>query len=484
MTDERRSSGKTTVTLAIATAALAAVIFITDTVAVPDISLGTLYVAVVLLTARFCKPRGVVLVGLGCVGLTILSWVMSQPNVPTIEVVINECISMAAIVLVTALAVRAQQAESTLRSQAILLELTHDPIFSRDMDGKILYWNRGAEELYGFTRAEALGSVAHTLLQTTFVTPIEQIMAELLREGRWEGELVKRKADGTSVVVTSRWSLQRDNQGRPAMILETTNDITERKQMEEALQQGQSDLARLNRVLVVGEMAASIAHEVKQPIGAVITDANAGLRWLDAQPPALEEVRQVFTRIIKDVSRAGEVLGRVRALVKKVPPRIESLDLNDVIGEVVALTRQELLRNRVVLRNTLSYDVPLVKGDRIQLQQVLINLIVNAVEAMTGEHDRPRELTISTARAGPDTAKVEVRDTGPGLDPRHLDLLFQSFYTTKAEGMGMGLAICRSIVEAHGGRLEAAPNEPHGAVFRFTLPTEEDAHASQTVLRS
>lgn len=268
------------------------------------------------------------------------------------------------------------------------------------------------------------------------------------------------------------------------MILETNNDITERKRMDDALQQTQADLARMNRILVLGEMTASIAHEVKQPIAAVITNANAGLYWLDAHPPALEEVRQVFKRILQDGSRAGEVLGRVRALVKKVSPRIESLNLNDVIGEVVALTRQELLRNRVVLRNALSYDIPLVKGDRIQLQQVLINLIVNAVEAMTGEHDRPRELTISTARAGPDTAKVEVRDTGPGLDPRHLDLLFQSFFTTKAEGMGMGLAICRSIVEAHGGRLEATPNEPHGAVFRFTLPTEEDAHASQTVLRS
>jgi two-component system sensor kinase FixL len=484
MPDERRSPRKTTVALAVATAALAAVIFIADIVVVLDIAVATLYVVVVLIAARFCKPRSVVLVGLGCVALTILSWALAPPARPNAEALINECISIVTIGLVTVLAFRAQHAASTLRSQASLLDLTHDPIFSRDMDGKILYWNHGAEELYGFRRAEAIGAVAHTLLQTTFVTPIEQIMARLLREDRWEGELVNRKTDGTTVVVTSRWSLQRDNAGQPALILETNIDISDRKRMEEALQQAQADLARLNRVLVVGEMTASIAHEVNQPIAAVITQANAGLRWLDAQPPALKDVRQALMRIVKDGNLAREVVSRVRALVKKVPPRIERWDLNEAVGEVVALTRPELLRNGVVLRNDLSDDVRLVKGDRVQLQQVLMNLIVNAIEAMTGVHDRPRELTISTARADPDTVMAEVRDTGTGLDLGHLDRLFQSFYTTKAEGMGMGLAISRTILEAHGGRLEAVPNEPHGAVFRFTLPTKENAQASTEVLRS
>jgi PAS domain S-box-containing protein len=484
MTDERRSARNTTFRLALTTAALAAVIFIADTATRLDIAVATFYVVVVLIAARFCKPRSVVLVGLGCAGLTVLSWALTPPGGPATAAIINEFVSITTIGLVTVLVLRAQRAKSTLRSQASLLDLTHDPFFSRDMGGKILYWNRGAEALYGFKRAEALGAVAHTLLQTTFVTPVEQVMAELLREGRWEGELVERKADGTSVIVTSRWSLQRDGRGRPTMILETANDITERKQMEEALQQAQSDLARMNRVLVVGEMTASIAHEVKQPIAAVITNANAALRWFDAQPPALEEVRQALTRIVMDGIRTGEVLGRVRALVKKVPPRIERWDLNDAVGEVLALTRPELLRNGVVVRNDLSYDVPLVKGDRVQLQQVLMNLIVNGIEAMTGVHDRRRELTIRTVRAGPDTAEVEVRDTGTGIDPRHLAHLFESFYTTKDEGMGMGLAISRSIVEAHGGRFEAAPNEPHGAIFRFTLPTEENAHASPEVLRS
>ncbi|MFL9922435.1 PAS domain S-box protein [Paraburkholderia fungorum] len=319
-------------------------IFIVDTATVLDIAVATLYVVVVLIAARFCKPRSVVLVGLGCVALTILSWVLAPPARPSAETLINECISIVTIGLVTALALHAQQTVSTLRNQANLLDLTHDPIFSRDMDGKILYWNRGAEELYGFKGAEALGAVAHTLLQTTFVMPLEQIMTSLLREDRWEGELVNRKTDGTPVVVTSRWSLQRDIAGKPALILETNIDISERKRLEDSLQQAQSDLARLNRVLVVGEMTASIAHEVNQPISAVVTNAHAGLRWLDAQPPALEEVRQALTRIEKDGSRAGEVVSRVRGLVKKVPPRIERWDLN----EAVALTRTELLRNGVV----------------------------------------------------------------------------------------------------------------------------------------
>jgi two-component system sensor kinase FixL len=341
MRDERRSPRKTTFTLAVATAALAAVIFIADIVTTLDIAIAiaTLYVVVVLLAARFCRPRGVVLVRLGCVGLTIVSSAIAPPIHQTAETFMNDCISVASIGLVTTMALHAQQTVSTLRNQANLLDLTHDPIFSRDMEGKILYWNRGAKELYGFKRAEALGAVAHTLLQTTFVTPIEQIMARLLREGRWEGELVNRKADGTPVVVTTRWSLQRDNAGQPALILETNNDISVRKRMEDALQQAQSDLARLNRVLVVGEMTASIAHEVNQPIAAVVTNAVAGLRWLDAKPPVLEEVRQALTRIESDGSRAGEVVSRVRELVKKVPPRIERWDLNEAVGEAMALTR-------------------------------------------------------------------------------------------------------------------------------------------------
>jgi C4-dicarboxylate-specific signal transduction histidine kinase len=223
----------------------------------------------------------------------------------------------------------------------------------------------------------------------------------------------------------------------------------------------------------MGQLSASIAHEINQPIAGIITNANAGLRWLSAQQADLDEVRQALRRIVRDGTRAGEVIGRIRALVKKVPPCRELfLDINQAIREVIALTQTETQRNAVRLQSRLADDLPLVSADRVQLQQVMINLIINAIEAMAGAGDGPRELTIVSGIDDADVV-VEVQDTGPGLDPEKLDRLFQSFYTTKPDGIGMGLAISRSIAEAHGGRLSAAPNNPRGAVFRLTLPVEE-----------
>jgi PAS domain S-box-containing protein len=260
---------------------------------------------------------------------------------------------------------------------------------------------------------------------------------------------------------------------QPGAVLAITRDLTEYMQASEALQQAQADLARLNRVMVLGEMTASIAHEINQPIAAVITNANAGLRWLGARPPDLDETRQTLGRIVRDGTRAGEVIGRIRALVKKVPPRRDLLDINQAIREVVALTQTEMQRNDVRLQSRLADRLPLVSADRIQLQQVLINLIINAIEAMAGTSDWSRELAILSDTDDANDVFVEVQDTGPGLDPENLDRLFESFYTTKPDGIGMGLAISRSIAEAHGGQLSAAPNNPCGAVFRLTLPVEE-----------
>jgi C4-dicarboxylate-specific signal transduction histidine kinase len=225
--------------------------------------------------------------------------------------------------------------------------------------------------------------------------------------------------------------------------------------------------------MLLGEMTASIAHEVNQPIAATVTNAHAGLRWLGAQPPDLEEVRQALGRIVRDGTRAGEVIGRIRAQVKKMPPRRDLLDINEAIREVIALTQTETQRNAVRLQSRLADDLPLVPADRVQLQQVMINLIINAIEAMAGAGDGPRELTIVSGIDDAYDVIVEMQDSGPGLDPEKLDRLFQSFYTTKPDGIGMGLAISRSIAEAHGGCLSAAPNNPRGAVFRLTLPVEE-----------
>ncbi len=468
------------------------------------------------------------------------------------------------------------------------------------MNDVIVYWNRGAEELYGWKNREALGKVTHQLMQTIFPMPLDDITAELFRTGRWEGELVHTKKCGTQAVVASRWSVQRDARGHPVAILETNNDITERmhaedalrrsdaylaeaqklsltgsfgwkissgelfwseesfrifgydrttkpsielveqrihptdiarvrrqigrasrdgkdwelehqllmpdgsvkfvhvvaravrdesdevefvgavmdvsvaKRAEQELRQAQAELAHVTRVTTLGELTASIAHEVNQPITGVVTNAAAGLRWLATEPPNLDEVREVLGRIVKDGGRAGDVIHRIRALIKKAPPRMVRLDINEAVLDVIALTRNELLKHNVSLQTQLATGLPLIEGDRIQLQQVILNLILNAVEAMSGVNEGTRELQISTGREASNGELVTVRDFGPGLDPQSADHLFEAFYTTKPDGLGMGLPICRSIIEAHGGRLWATANDPRGAVFQFTLPLERD----------
>lgn len=453
-------------------AALAVAIFILDAYTRAEITVSVLYVAVVLLAARGSRPPQIVLVSAGCAGLTLLALLVSPAPKSLTVAILNDSLSILANVVTTFLVLRNRRAEMALHERASLLDLSHDTVFSRSMDNAISYWNRGAEELYGWDRSEALGKVVHELLASIFPAPLDDINAELLRTGRWEGEIVHTKRDGTRVVVASRWSLHRDRDGRPTTILETNNDITEQKRAQESLQQAQAHLARLNRIMLMGEMTASIAHEVNQPIAGVVTNANAGLNWLAAQPPNCSEVRAALTRIINDGNRASETIARVRALIKKAPPCRESLNINEIINEVFALTRTELQRNAVKLSVHPSPDLPAVPADRIQLEQVMVNLVMNAIEAMSGINERPRELSVSSGLDAADVF-VEVRDTGPGLDPASQDHLFQAFYTTKADGMGMGLALSRSIVEAHGGRLWVEPNQPHGAAFRFTLPVDE-----------
>ena len=363
-----------------------------------------------------------------------------------------------------------KRGEEVLREKANLLDLTHDTVFVRDNNDVITFWNHGAEKLYGWTKDEAVGQVSHHLMQTIFTAPLEEITAELNSTGRWEGELIHTRRDGTQVVATSRWALQLNDQGKPIAILETNNDITERKRAEEALRQAQAELAHVTRVTTLGEMTASIAHEINQPLAAVVNNASACLRWLAGQAPNLEEARQSAALIIADGHRAGEIIGRIRALAKKSPSRKDWLDINETILEVTALARSEVQGNRVSLQTQLGDDVPLILGDRIQLQQVILNLIINAIEAMSGVNEGPRELLVGSGKDESRGVLVTVRDSGPGLDPESLDHLFTAFFTTKPQGMGMGLAISRSIIEAHGGRLWATLNAPRGAVFQFTLP--------------
>ena len=235
------------------------------------------------------------------------------------------------------------------------------------------------------------------------------------------------------------------------------------------------EFAHASRVATMGQLTASIAHEVNQPIAATINNAKAALRFLTHQPPNLEEVEQALEEIVKSGNRAGDVIAGVRALVKKAPPQKDQLDINDAIREVIDLTHQEAEKNGVVVRSELSYDVPSIHGDRVQLQQVVMNLIVNSIQAMATTHEGPRVLSIRTAKADTGGVIVAVRDTGPGLPPEKLGRLFEPFHTTKPDGLGLGLSICRSIVEAHGGRLWASANVPCGAIFYIRLPETGEA---------
>jgi len=529
-----------------------------------------------------------------------------------------------------------KRAEEALREKASLLDLTHDTVFARGMDDVITYWNHGAQQMYGWTSEEAVGQVSHRLTQTIFPAPLEDINKRLLDTGRWEGELIHAKRDGSRVVVASRWSLQHDDQGDPIAILETNNDVTERRQAEEALreserryrsifqgagvsiweedfsqvkaaidelkaqgvrdfrqytavhpdfvrqaipmvkvidvndaavklfaaeskdellvsldkiflpeteevfmgelvaiaegrtsfesetilqtlkgdkliallaiafpppparldsvlvsimditerkraqealQKAQAELAHVTRVTMMGELATSIAHEVNQPLAAVVTNGNACQRWLAGAPPNLDEARECLRRIIRDGNRASEVIARIRALVKKSSPAKTRLDLSEAIQEVLLTTNTEARRHRVLVRTELAAGLPAVRGDRVQLQQVILNLVMNGIESMKAVAERPRELVIESRLHESGQVLVAVRDSGVGLEPQSLERVFEAFYTTKTEGMGMGLSISRSIIEAHGGRLWATANHDHGATFQFALPTNNgDQH--------
>jgi C4-dicarboxylate-specific signal transduction histidine kinase len=336
------------------TGALAIGIFIVDSITDARIAAGVLYVAVVLLSDRFCRRHGVLVVGLGCVLLTAVSLPLSLP------------------------------------------------ISRGDVYGVVAISN-------AFLSVTAIGATTLLILRS-------------------------------------------------------------RRVLEE-LQQTEAALTRVSRVTTVGALTAAIAHEVNQPLTGVVTSGNACLRWLAGEPPNIEAARRSVERIISDGERAGQVVSRIRSLVTKSAPQRNWLNINDVVTEVVALVGDEIRRNRVSLRTILAADVPLFLGDRVQLQQVILNLVMNAIEAMSGDGRLQRDLLITVVKDGPENVLVGVHDSGAGLEAAVLDRLFDALYTTKPNGMGMGLAISRMIIEAHGGKLRATPNFPQGSKFEFVLPT-------------
>jgi signal transduction histidine kinase len=338
------------------TIALAAGIFIADTITDLAIAFPAFYTAVVLLAVRFCKRRGVIFAGAGCCALTLLSDLLTANSGVSEAGVINTAISLLAIITTTYLSLKIE-----------------------------------SEKMAAY--------------------------------------------------------------------------------------EARSQLAHVARVTTLGELTASIAHEVNQPLTAVVINGNACLRWLAARPPNLNEAKQAVGRLVKDANRASNIIAQVRALTKSSPPEKERLHINEIIRATVMLLEHEIQQNQVLLQMNLSSDLPPVQGDRVQLQQVILNLILNAIEAINRIPEIPREVIISTARNESKGMLITVQDSGSGLVLENLDRIFSAFYTTKPDGMGMGLAISRSIVEAHGGRIWATPNSPRGAVFQFILPIDGDMNA-------
>jgi C4-dicarboxylate-specific signal transduction histidine kinase len=254
-------------------------------------------------------------------------------------------------------------------------------------------------------------------------------------------------------------------------------DLTDQKKADEAARESeeryrqvQMELAHANRILIMGQLSASIGHEINHPIAAAIGNAGAALRWLRHQPPNLEEVRMALERIMENGIRAGKVIDHIRALAKKAPLGRDSFEINKVILEIMVLTRSEMAKNAISVRTQFGEDLLPIRGDRVQVQQVILNIVINAIDAMSKTSEGPRDLLISTRKTETDDVLVSVQDSGPGFSPESAERLFDAFYTTKPNGLGIGLSICLSIIEAHQGKLWATPNVPRGAVFQFTLP--------------
>jgi PAS domain S-box-containing protein len=372
-----------------------------------------------------------------------------------------------------AIAIEREQAEEVLRESEEqwknVFENNPTMYFIIDAAGTVLLVNPFGAEQLGYQVDELVGQPVLSVFYQPDREPVQRNVAicleQLSRSKSWEARKVRK--DGTMLWV--RETAKAVSRVNGPIVLIACEDITEQKRAEEALRQAQADLAHVSRVTTMGELTASLAHEVNQPIAAAVTNANACLRWLAGDAPNLEEARAAAARIVKDGTRAAGIVSRIRSLFKKGAPEQELVDVNEVIREMIVLLRNEATRYSISVRTELAADLPQVMGDRVQLQQVMMNLVVNSIDAMKDVAGR-RELTIISQRAKEEHLLVSVSDTGVGL-PSQRDQIFNAFFTTKLHGTGMGLSISRSIIESHGGRLSAADNPPRGASFCLTLPT-------------
>jgi len=363
---------------------------------------------------------------------------------------------------------RVRQGEGELRQ---LIDAIPQQVFVFDVNWNPLFANRRELEYTGLTPQEAQSKDAVAkIFHPEDLKQLEGLRERMLSEGAaFEMEARIRGKDGQY-----RWFLIRDNplrdeRGRVLRWYGTRTDIEDRKRAEEALRKAQADLAHVTRIMTMGELAASIAHEVNQPISGIVINGNTCLRWLAGDSPNLDEAREAARRIVRDGKRAGDVIARIRALATKTVTVKGRLDMNEAIREVVALARDEVRRSGVTLRTEFADDLSPALGDRVQLQQVVLNLVMNGVQAMSTVEERRRELVIRTQNNEADQVRVTVQDSGIGIDPQRMQRIYDAFYTTKHGGMGMGLSISRSIVQDHGGQLWAMANDGPGTTFHFTV---------------
>ena len=369
-----------------------------------------------------------------------------------------------------------KRGEQATRLLAAVVESSHDAIVSKDLDGIITSWNKGAERLFGYAAEEAVGQHITLIIPPDRRDEERAIIERLMRgEGVDHFETVRIRKDGSLLDVALTISPIKDAAGGIVGASKLARDITERKRAEDALRQAQADLAYMSRVTTMGELTASLAHEIRQPISAAVTNAKTCLRWLRRDEPDVAEACEAASRLVKDVMRAADIIGRITSLFKKGALQRDLVDVNELIREMIVLLRSEASRYSISIRSELAENLPKVMADRVQLQQVFMNLMLNAIDAMK-EGSGGSELTIKS-EAGDAQLLISVSDTGAGLPPEHAEQIFKAFFTTKDAGTGMGLPISRSIIESHGGRLWATGVPGSGATFQFTLPATAAAHA-------
>lgn len=460
-------------------------IFVVDAFTALDIAIAVLYVVVVLCATSVWSRRGVLLTGVACVVLTVGAFTLTHHAVFSSPMA--RClVSVAAISITTVLALAGMAAADALRQRSESLRLSEAFLASTQRisrtsslrfqaPGGALYWSDEAARIYGV--GLAVQPTFELVRARTHPDDVHLLASAVAQADRGESTIELRHrlrmADGTVKHVHMIARLAAVHGGQYEY-LGALMDVSAAHEAAEALHRTQAQLAHATRVTTLGELAASIAHEVNQPLAAVATNGNACLRWLNRPEPNLVEARLALERILADTCRASEVIRRIRALARKGEAQRLPLDVNALLRDTAGLVQRELSNHRIVLELRLAPDLPPVEGDAVQLQQVVINLLMNAMQAIDGSGPdwlrRQQRIVLST-RLEDGQVEIEVADTGPGLSEAQAGRLFDAFYTTKADGMGMGLAICRSIVDAHGGRIRVLAHDGPGATLLFTLTT-------------